>query len=82
MDHLRHPDVWVRRTAATSLGHIARVHGRLTVDRAIPELLQLLANPEVRGHAEDALSDIEIFLGVRRDDYLPTGAASRKHSRS
>lgn len=76
-DHLRHPDVWVRRNAATSLGHIARVHGRLALDRVVPALLRLLADPDVEPYADAALDDVETYLRVQRGDYHPpTGLAS------
>jgi hypothetical protein len=60
----RHPDEWVRRNACTSLGHIARLHQRLTIDRVIPILLALLDDPDVWEYAEAALEDIELFMKV------------------
>jgi hypothetical protein len=70
MEHVHHPDVWVRRNAATSLGHIARVSGHLDLDRAVPALLSLMADPEVYGEADDALDDVENYLGVNRGEWL------------
>ena len=67
--HLAYPHVWVRRNAATSLGHIARIHRRLHTGRVIPALLQLAQDPEVCGYAGDALDDCEIFLAIRRADF-------------
>ncbi|HEY7768340.1 hypothetical protein [Longimicrobium sp.] len=63
--HLTHDDVWVRRNAATSLGHVARLSRDLDVDSVVPALKALLSDPEVGGFAEDALDDIEVFMGVR-----------------
>jgi hypothetical protein len=70
LDHLQHPDVWVRRNAATSLGHVARVAGELDIDRVIPALLALMADPEVYGEADDALDDVEHYLGMNRGEWL------------
>ncbi len=66
--HLTHRDVWVRRNAATALGHVARLSGDLDVASVVPALKALLSDPEVGGFAEDALGDIEVFMGVRWDD--------------
>lgn len=66
--HLTHHDVWVRRNAATALGHVARLSGNLDIDSVVPALRALLSDPDVGGYAEDALSDIEVFMGVRWDD--------------
>jgi hypothetical protein len=66
---LGHADVWVRRNAATSLGHIARIHGKLHADAAIPALLRALGDPEVAGFADDALDDCETFLGLSRREF-------------
>lgn len=70
LEHVHHPDVWVRRNAATSLGHLARIHGGLALDRAVPALLALMADPEVFGYADDALHDLEHFLGVNRGAWM------------
>ena len=70
LGHVHHPDVWVRRNAATSIGHVARVAGELDVDRAVPALLSLLADREVYGHADDALDDVEHYLGVNRGAWI------------
>jgi hypothetical protein len=53
----------VRGCAATSLGHLARIHGSLDLDRVIPVLEQLTEDHEVGGLAEDALGDIRMFTG-------------------
>jgi hypothetical protein len=45
-------DSEVRGVAATCLGHVARIHGMLDLD------------PEVRDRAEDALDDIQQFMGT------------------
>ena len=66
LDFVRHPDVWVRRNAATALGHLARIHGRLHVERVMPALMTLWADPDVSGWADDALDDVETFCKVER----------------
>jgi hypothetical protein len=66
LDFARHPDAWVRRNAATAIGHLARIHGRLHVERVMPALMTLWADPQVNGWADDALDDLEVFLNVKR----------------
>lgn len=66
LQHLTHPDVWVRRNAATALGHVARLTRALDVDSVVPALAMLLADPEVSGYADASLDDIEVYLGFRR----------------
>lgn len=51
----------LRGLAVTCLGHIARVHGRLDIDKVVPALTALLDDPEVAGRVEDALDDISMF---------------------
>ncbi len=50
----------VRAIAATCLGHLARIHGVLHLDRVIPALQAHLT--DTAGHAQDALDDIEVFI--------------------
>ena len=52
-----------RAVAATCLGHLARIHGRLDSDRVRPALRALLDDPRTAGAAEDALEDIAMFAG-------------------
>jgi hypothetical protein len=59
---LRHSDSNVRVMAATALGHIARIHGRIDVDRVLPALRLLANDPATAGRAEDALDDIDMFV--------------------
>ncbi|GGK53334.1 hypothetical protein [Nocardia camponoti] len=51
----------VRATAATAIGHVARIHGSIDKDSVLPALRALAGDPEAAGRAEDALDDIEIF---------------------
>jgi len=64
-EHATHPDAMIRRNAATSLGHIARVHGRMDVDASLRVLHAMRDDPEVTDWADAALDDFEMFLGVR-----------------
>lgn len=58
---LQHPDTDVRAIAATSLGHVARIHGHLDTARVLPLLEELKRHQKTQGFAETALEDIEMF---------------------
>lgn len=62
----RHEDPGVRGVAATCLGHLARLHRQLDLDAVVPVLEALRRDPQVVGPAEDALDDIETFIGKHR----------------
>ncbi|WP_207513112.1 hypothetical protein [Longitalea luteola] len=47
--------------AATCLGHVARIHGKLEKDKVISILRTRLNEPEIAGIG-DALDDIEMFI--------------------
>ena len=66
LEFLEHPDAGVRSVAATCIGHLARIHKTLHLDRVLPALYRHLADPGkwVAGNADNALSDIEIFMHV------------------
>src|SRR5438034_132702 len=63
LGYLQGPDEALRMTAATALGHLARLHGTLDLDRVVPAVQRLLADPATEGRATDALDDIEMFAG-------------------
>lgn len=54
----------VRAAAVTGLGHLARIHRKVTKEAVIPELQKLKGHPELGGLAEDALEDILIFTAA------------------
>jgi hypothetical protein len=55
-------DPGIRGAAAQALGNLARIHHTLDLDRVLPALNQLKLDVAVAGQAEDALSDIEMFI--------------------
>ena len=59
-----HPDPNIRGLAAACLGHLARIHGQLDLDKVTPLLQQLLLDQEVlvRGRTQDAIADIKIYM--------------------
>ena len=57
-----HQDVWVRRNAATALGHLARLHRQVDTAVVIPALEALRSDPDVASWAEAALDDLAVFL--------------------
>ena len=66
LDFLESADAGVRKVAATCLGHLARLHQQLDLDRVLAALYKHLSDPDkyVAGAANDALDDIEIFMHV------------------
>ena len=70
LEFLSHPDAWVRRNAATSLGHISRLARKLDVDTAVPALLALMADEEASAWAGDAPDDIEHYLKIDRRRFI------------
>lgn len=59
-----HPDQNVRRVAVIALGHLARIHRRLDLDRVLPTLAARADEPELAGTVEDTLEDIRMFIIV------------------
>ncbi len=66
---LQHASEQVRALALTCLGHVARIHGHLDMERVLPALVELRTHASLAGRVEDALDDIEMFL-----DRAGTGA--------
>jgi hypothetical protein len=62
---LDHPDQDVRGLAVTCLGHLARIHRALDLDRVIPALRQRSADPAIAERIEDTMDDIETFVTSR-----------------
>lgn len=60
----RHPNVDIRGLAVTCLGHLARIHTRLDLQKILPLLEELLRDPSVASRTEDALDDIKTYLGI------------------
>lgn len=58
------PRVTVARVAIMCLGHLARMEGKLDLDKVMPMLDAGLQheNPAIRGVTEDTLSDISIYI--------------------
>ena len=65
-----HPDVWVRRNAATALSHVSRVHGSIDLDAVMTALVRLLDDPEVVDWADFALDEVEMYMNSDRRRYM------------
>jgi hypothetical protein len=65
-----HSTVEVQSTAILCLGHLARIHRALDLEKVVPLLIDLRKNPMLSGRVDDAMDDIEIFLGVKIDREL------------
>lgn len=51
--------IWVRRTAATCLGHLARIHHQLNVQKVMTALSKAAENPDDRAYVETAIEEIK-----------------------
>ncbi|SDZ21775.1 hypothetical protein SAMN05444365_107124 [Micromonospora pattaloongensis] len=63
---LHHEDHQVSALAATCLGHLARVYRQLDEARVVAALRRAQSIPHIRGTADTALDDIQVFLHPRR----------------
>jgi hypothetical protein len=70
LENAFHPDVWVRRNAATALSHVARLHGSIDVDAVMGTLLSLLEDPEVVDWADYSFDELEIYMKTDRRRYM------------
>lgn len=57
-----HSDPQVSGLAVTCLGHLARIHGVLDLEKVLPTLRKLRAHPKISGRVADALDDIKMYL--------------------
>jgi len=57
-----YPDPQVSGLAVTCLGHLARIHGTLDMEKVLPVLQKLRSDPKIAGRVDDALDDIEMYL--------------------
>lgn len=64
MRYVEGSDKNIALTAIICLGHVARIHHRID-DRVLARLNELKSDPVLGGTAEDALSDVEIFVDGR-----------------
>ena len=62
LDFLDHPAINVRWNAATGLGYIARIHGRLEKETVVPRLQALTTDCDIGSNVQDALDDINLYL--------------------
>lgn len=62
LELLENNDVGIRGLSATCLGHIARIHEKIDVDKVVNALRNHLTNSEIKGQVEDALDDINTFV--------------------
>ena len=62
-----HPDEWVRGAAILGFGHLARTTGKLDEAVVMPIVKAAMTDPSpvVVGRAEDAVSDLQHWLGWR-----------------
>lgn len=60
---IENDDVYVSGLAATCLGHLARIHGKLEKIRVVNVLKSKLHIKSIAGSIDDALKDIELSMG-------------------
>ena len=68
---LHDPDTDIVATAILALGHLARIHRQLDLDRVLPELEALKSNEALAGRVSDTLDDINIYVGDRNTQTDP-----------
>lgn len=61
LEFCTHPDPEVRGVAVICLGHIARIHKRIDMEKVGPALEQVASDSHLAGIMQDALDDIQKF---------------------
>jgi hypothetical protein len=57
-----HSNPQISGLAVTCLGHLARIHGVLEVEKVLTTLRKLRGDPKISGRVADALDDIKTYL--------------------
>jgi hypothetical protein len=65
LDYTWNDDPTLRAVAATCLGHSARLHGSLDLDKVMPRLEALSRDAATAGYAETAIEDVRMFVRQR-----------------
>ena len=68
--------------AIICLGHLARIHRRLDLDRVSPLLKELRRDKEIGDRVGCALDDIQIFMGVNLRKEWKRSNNTRKHGKA
>lgn len=66
IEFLAGSDTAMRHAALLALLHLARIHGRLDLERVYPLIRDAKATPELAGVAENLEDDIEVFIHRKR----------------
>ena len=62
IEYAKHPDSDVAGLAVTCFGHLARIHGKLDLERVLPILEELKQDEKIGGRVDDALGDIRMYM--------------------
>ena len=62
IEYAKHDDPSIVQIAVTCFGHLARIHGKLDLERVLPILQELSKSQKTAGRVEDALDDIRVFV--------------------
>ncbi len=73
MQYTRHPNAEIRKAATICFGHLARIHGHLDLDRVLPLLEALSADPLTVAQASAAMDDVRMFILERGPTKEMTG---------
>ena len=78
---LADPEEDVVATAILGLGHLARLHQRLDLERVLPPLITLQADQRFSGRVSDAFADIRMFVSdskgrINRGEEEPQNTAA------
>lgn len=79
LENASHPDVWVRRNAATALLHVARLHGSIDLETVMKTLLGMGEDPEVFDWSDSAIDEIEIYMETDRCLFISVPAEPTLH---
>lgn len=59
---LDHPDPTMKATAIRCLGHLARIHKKLDIEKVLPAIFRFKDDSYLSGVVEDTLDDIKVYI--------------------
>lgn len=61
LSYIHDQDFWVAKNAIVGLGDLARVHGKIDLEKVSSELRKI-QNERLQGSVDDVFDDFEVFL--------------------